>query len=233
MAPSGYLKQVELLVEALPVVARADGFALEGGTGINLFHRDMPRLSVDIDLIWLPIEERAEALRNIDAALQQIRVDLEAELPGARVQVAQSEDEKRLVLQRGGAQIKIETASVMRGVVHPVELKRLVPRAEEQFGFVEMRMVSFPDLYGGKLVAALDRQHPRDLFDVRQLLAVEGIDDELFRTFLVYLASSSRPPHELLNPNLKDISGVFESQFEGMSFVPVGLDELLAARDTL
>lgn len=69
---SPYSAQVRLLVRVLPVIARADCFALKGGTAINLFIRDMPRLSVDIDLAFLPMGERAAALRRIDAALDAI-----------------------------------------------------------------------------------------------------------------------------------------------------------------
>ncbi len=45
-----YRKQVELLVRTIPNVAEEKCFALKGGTAINLFIRNMPRLSVDIDL---------------------------------------------------------------------------------------------------------------------------------------------------------------------------------------
>ena len=57
-----YFKQVELLVQMLPVVVKYDCFALKGGTAINLFVRDMPRLSVDIDLTYVPVNRREEAL---------------------------------------------------------------------------------------------------------------------------------------------------------------------------
>src|SRR5690606_4453673 len=89
------------------------------------------------------------------------------------------------------------------------------------------------DLYGGKIVAALDRQHPRDLFDIRDLLANEGISDELRRAFIVYLLSHDRPMHEVLAPKLKDITQEYERGFVGMTETPVELDELLSARQAL
>jgi predicted nucleotidyltransferase component of viral defense system len=67
-----YRKQVELLVQTLPQVAEETCFALKGGTAINLFVRDMPRLSVDIDLTYLPISDRNHSLADIDAALKRI-----------------------------------------------------------------------------------------------------------------------------------------------------------------
>ena len=62
---SQYYKQVSLLISVLPYVAKEKCFALKGGTAINLFIRDFPRLSVDIDLTYLPLELRPDALKNI------------------------------------------------------------------------------------------------------------------------------------------------------------------------
>ncbi|WP_317054532.1 nucleotidyl transferase AbiEii/AbiGii toxin family protein [Roseovarius rhodophyticola] len=120
-----------------------------------------------------------------------------------------------------------------RGVVFEPDRRRVSSAVEDAFGFAETAVVSFEDLYGGKIVAALDRQHPRDLFDIKQLYENEGLTDNLFRSFLVYLASSSRPPHELLNPNLRDLEAVFAKEFDGMTVLPVTVDELGAARDIL
>jgi|SRR5690625_1190702 len=150
MAREVYRAQVDLLVRALRVVARESNFVLKGGTAINLFYRDMPRLSVDIDLTWLPVEERRETLANIDAVLWRLQGSLEAELRGVQVRVAEQGDDKRLLVRQGNAEIKIETSPVMRGTVHEPQLLRLVPRAEEEFGFAEMKVVAFPDLYAGE-----------------------------------------------------------------------------------
>jgi Nucleotidyl transferase AbiEii toxin, Type IV TA system len=98
------------------------------------------------------------------------------------------------------------------------------------FGFAEMQVVSFADLYAGKIVAALDRQHPRDLFDVKDLLAHEGVSDELRAAFIVYLLSHTRPMAEVLAARPKDISNAFAHSFDGMTADPVQLEDLLAAR---
>ena len=87
----------------------------------------------------------------------------------------------------------------------------------EQFGFVEMNVLAFEDLYGGKLHAALDRQHPRDLFDVKLLYENEGLTDDLFRVFMVYVASSGRPMHELLAPTRPYREDLYDSEFSGMT----------------
>ena len=83
------------------------------------------------------------------------------------------------------------------------------------------------------LCAALDRQHPRDLFDVKLLLDNEGITEEIRKAFVVYLASHDRPIHELLDPKAKNIRRIFENEFAGMTVDSVSYEDLIAARDTL
>lgn len=233
MARERYMAQVRLLTRTLPFIAEDPVFALKGGTAINLFHRDMPRLSVDADLVYLPLQDWQESLAGIDAALQRLTQRVERSLRGARVHTAGRTDEVRLEIRHGNAAVKVETSPVMRGTVQPPETRRVTPRVEDAFGFAEMTLVAFEDLFAGKLVAALDRQHPRDLYDVRLLFEHEGLTDELFRTFLVYVASSNRPPHELLDPRRVDIEPVFHAEFAGMTVDPLPLAELEAARERL
>ena len=120
-----------------------------------------------------------------------------------------------------------------RGCVHEPESRRVSPRVEEGYGFAENQIASFADLYAGKIVAALDRQHPRDLFDVRDLLANEGIDGTLRTAFVVYILGHDRPMNEVLAPTRKDIVQEFETGFSGMMEVPVTLDHLVDAREQL
>ncbi len=231
-----YRRQVALLIRALPLVAEEDCFALKGGTAINLFVRDMPRLSVDIDLTYLPTHPRAEALATIDHAMRRITARVSKTIPGARIAETTTQPEgavTRLLVRAEGVQVKIEVTPVLRGTVYAAELRAVSPAVETAFGFAEIPVVSFPDLYAGKLVAALDRQHPRDFFDVRDLLANEGVDDTLRRAFIVYLLSHNRPMAEVLAPRLKPISDEFLRGFEGMTAEPVALNDLLAARDSL
>lgn len=231
-----YRRQVALLIRILPLVAEEESFALKGGTAINLFVRDMPRLSVDIDLTYVPVAARADSLAAIDAALKRIAERVRSALPDAQVLETPLQREAavtKLLVRLQGVQIKIEVTPVLRGCVYEPELRSVSPSVEDAFGFAEIRVVSFADLYGGKIVAALDRQHPRDLFDVRDLLANEGIDDALQRAFIVYLLSHDRPMHEVLAPTRKDISIEFERGFQGMVDVDVALDDLVAAREDL
>lgn len=231
-----YRQQVALLIRTIPFVAKEEAFALKGGTAINLFVRDMPRLSVDIDLTYLPVEDRATSLAAIDAAMMRIGDRIEQGIPGAKVNPSRSADEKivtKLIVRAGDVQIKIEITPVLRGTVYDPVVTSVVPTVEDTFGFAEMQVVSFADLYAGKIVAALDRQHPRDLFDVRDLLAHEGISDELRRAFLVYIISHNRPMAEVLAPTRKPLSDEFARGFVGMTLEPVALADLEAARETI
>ena len=231
-----YRRQVALLIRILPHVAAEDCFALKGGTAINLFVRDMPRLSVDIDLTYLPIASREVSLVEIDAAMKRIAQRIHKALPNAQISTSTVLPEKavnKLLVRQDGVQVKIEVTPVLRGSVYDPELRTVSRSDEEAFGFAEIRVVSFADLYAGKIVAALDRQHPRDLFDVRDLLANEGVDDSLRRAVVVYLLSHNRPMAELLAPTRKPITKEFLRGFEGMTAAPVSVEELENTRETL
>jgi predicted nucleotidyltransferase component of viral defense system len=229
-----YRRQAALLVRILPLIAEEACFALKGGTAINLFVRDMPRLSVDIDLTYVPVAPRPESLAAIDAAMRRIAARVRKAIPGAQIAMSGSEGAiTRLIVRQDGVQTKIEVTPVLRGCVYEPETRTVSVTVESAFGFAEMPVVSFADLYGGKVVAALDRQHPRDLFDIRDLLANEGIDDALRKAFIVYLLSHDRPMSEVLAPTRKDISDEFLRGFEGMTEQPVSREELIAAREAL
>lgn len=235
MAREAYAAQVALLVRALPLVADEPNFALKGGTAINLFYRDMPRLSVDIDLTYLPIDDRGTALANIAAAFGRLIDRAQRELRGVEAQRISGggDGDTRILLRAAGAEVKIEVSPVLRGTVAPPHSVRVTEAVEEAFGFAEMPVLAFEDLYAGKFCAALDRQHPRDLYDVHLLYEHEGVTDALFRTFLVYAACSGRPLHEMIDPNRLDIGRAFAREFDGMTIEHVSLDTLLAARERL
>jgi predicted nucleotidyltransferase component of viral defense system len=229
-----YRRQVALLIRILPFIAKEHCFALKGGTAINLFIRDMPRLSVDIDLTYARIAPRGESLAAIEVALKRIAADATRGLGDAHfAEGTQGGVVSKLNVWQGQVQIKIEVATNFRGCVYEPETRSVSEAVEAAFGFAEIPVLSFVDLYAGKIVAALDRQLPHDLFNVRDLLANEGIDDALRRTFIVYLLGHQRPMPAVLAPTRKDISAEYASSFEGMTDESVPLKELLAARETL
>jgi len=230
-----YRRQVQLLMSVLPYIAVEDVFALKGGTAINMFYRAMPRLSVDIDLTYLPLSSREQSLADIDDALNRIVINICERMPRVRAQriAGGGHHDTRILLSDGNIRIKVETSPVARGVVkQPTKLNATEP-VIDMFGFVQVNVVSFEDLYAGKLHAALDRQHPRDLFDVKLLYENEGLTDELFRVFMVYVASSPRPMHELLAPQSPLDKRSFEQEFVGMTVEPVRFAELIDVRTRL
>lgn len=229
-----YLETARLLTQVAPLVFVDDTFALKGGTAINLFVRDMPRLSVDLDLVFpdhtLP---RDEALARINAGIRQAGERLKKRGFQTHAPVAVA-GETKLLARKGAVQVKIEVNFVMRGTVRPVRRASLTAIARDVLmADLEIPVVSLEDVYGGKLLAALDRQHPRDLFDVMQLFAHEGITPGIRRAFVVYLASSNRPVHEVLFTPLRDIQHDYAHNFQGMTVDPVPLDALLATRERM
>lgn len=229
-----YRRQAALLIRTIPFVAEEACFALKGGTAINLFVRDMPRLSVDIDLTYLPVKDRAASLTEIDAAMKRIGKRIGVELRGAQVTSVRLKGESIVTkhfVEQDGVQIKIEVTPILRGCVYDPEKRSSSPKVEDQFGFAEIQVVSFADLYAGKLVAALDRQHPRDLFDVRDLLANEGIDATLRKAFVVYILSHNRPMSEVLAPARLDVGQEFKRGFGGMAETAVTLEDLYKTRE--
>jgi predicted nucleotidyltransferase component of viral defense system len=230
-----YLESARLLTRVAPLVLVDDTFALKGGTAINLFVRDMPRLSVDLDLVFPEhTVPRAEALKRINEAIRQSVARLKKQ--GFQTHAPTSPDvgETKLLVRGGTVQVKIEVNFVMRGTVNSVRMASLRQRARDALqADLEIPVVSLEDVYGGKLVAAMDRQHPRDLFDVMQLFAHEGITAGIRRAFVVYLASHNRPVHEVLFPSLRDVRQEFEHNFAGMTVEPVELETLLAARERM
>jgi hypothetical protein len=166
--------------------------------------------------------------------MQRLENRIREGLRGARVTSAKLKVENivsKIFVELDGVQIKIEVTPVLRGCVYEPRALSVSPSVEAQFGYAEIQIVSFADLYAGKLVAALDRQHPRDLFDVRDLLANEGIGPDLRKAFVVYILSHNRPMAEVLAPARLDIAQEFTRGFQGMTETPVTLDDLLRARE--
>jgi predicted nucleotidyltransferase component of viral defense system len=231
-----YYRQMQLLVRALPYVAGEDCFGLKGGTAINLFLRDLPRLSVDIDLAYLPIADYQQSKTAIDAALRRVRESLAEGSPAYGVTLGANDGAgliDTLNISAGDETIKVEVNPVLRGSVNEPQRLSLRPVVQNEFGFAEITALAFEDIYAGKLMAALDRQHPRDLFDVMVLLENEGISNDLFKTWLAYLISHKGSMAEALAPNRKNIDTLFHGQFVTMTQRQVSLEQLLEARERL
>jgi predicted nucleotidyltransferase component of viral defense system len=232
MSNNNYHKQVALLISVIPEIALDPSFALHGGTAINLFDRDMPRLSVDIDLTYVPIEDRDTSFKNISEALIKIKNRIEKRLQGSRVEHKQ--ELHKLIVAHNDAIIKIEVSQIIRGVIGVVEEKTLCTKAQEKFDtFCSINIVPNGQLYGGKVCAAMDRQHPRDIFDVKHLMQREGFTKEIKEGFLYRLLSSDRSIQDVLFPNLQDQRLAMDNQFAGMSEEQFNYEEYEFVREMM
>jgi predicted nucleotidyltransferase component of viral defense system len=232
MNNNSYYNQASLLLRVIPEITKDKRFALHGGTAINMFVRNMPRLSVDIDLTYLPIENREQSFEMISAALLEIRERLKIRFPDWQIQ--HKIEIHKLVISNREAIIKVEVSPIIRGSLGPVSELQLCEKAQNNFDtFCEIQVVSIGQLYGGKICAAMDRQHPRDLFDIKYLLQNEGIMRDIKEGFLFRLLSSERSIQDVLFPKLQDQRLAFQNQFAGMSMESFSYEEYEHIRETL
>lgn len=225
-----YRKQVALLIRIMPSVYRIKEFAVHGGTAINLFHKNMPRYSVDIDLTYIPIEDRQASLTTINQRLQEIKRNIERSIPG--IVVIHKPNVWKLLCTLGEAMVKIEVNGTKRGLIGESVEMVLCEKARHDFNMgCKARTVSFSQLYGGKITAALSRQHPRDLFDCKhmELKSFSDVKDG----FLLCLLGSDKPIIESLQPNVIDQTEALENQFQGMTDMPFRYQDYVESREEL
>lgn len=235
MITQEYKNQVQLLLKIIPAVDEQKCFALHGGTAINLFVLDMPRLSVDIDLTYLPLQDRETTLRGIDSALMAIKAKIEATIPNIRVTTKTQEgSEVKLICDDRTANVKIEVNTVKRGVLTQPTMLPIRDKVQNEFGmFAAMNVVPEDELWGGKLCAALDRQHPRDLFDVANYFAMGNKLETSKRGFMFALLGHDRPFHEVLSPSSQNQKDAFARKFEGMTSEPFTYADFEKTRERL
>ena len=230
-----YADTVRLLLAITPDVFANDIFALKGGTAINLFVRDMPRLSVDIDVVYTPWQHtREQAMAAIAAELDAIAGRVAKLGLSTRTIASKDLSDTKLLVENEASQVKVEVNVVFRGTVLPTERRMLTGQTAQMFSAeLEVPVLATDELYGSKLVAAMDRQHPRDLFDVWQMFESGGLTDAAVECFVTYLAGHNRPIHEVLFGNEKEIANEYSNSFVGMTIKTVGIDALLKTRARL
>lgn len=225
-----YKRQVALLIRIMPLVYQIKDFAVHGGTAINLFHKNMPRYSVDIDLTYIHIQEREESLRTIKEHLTILKKNIEKTIPN--IKVIPKYDIWKLQCTLNGATVKIEVNGTKRGVIGEIEEKMLCQKAQQEFSMAcKARTVSYSQLYGGKITAALSRQHPRDLFDCKYMEI--NTFNEVKDGFMLCLLGSDKPIIESLQPNDIDQRKVLENQFKGMSDIEFTYEDYEKTRKKL
>lgn len=225
-----YKNQVALLIRIMPLVYKITDFAVHGGTAINLFHQNMPRYSVDIDITYIPIEPRSASLEKINQHLGELKTSIERAIPGIRV--VHKYEVWKLQCTYNGATVKIEVNGTKRGILGEAEIMELCPKAKEEFqGNCKARIVPYAQLYGGKITAALSRQHPRDMFDCKYMKdeTLEYVKEGLF----LCLLGSDKPIIESLSPNNVNQEEAFENQFKGMSDILFTYADYEEARESI
>jgi hypothetical protein len=227
-----YIEVVRLLLESTPAIFQTPHFAMKGGTAINLFVEDMQRLSVDIDVVFVDHRANREAaLKAISSGLAATQERLSRAGLESEVSASKAGDELKLFIRRAGSQVRVEVNQVFRGTVLPVQVRRLGPMARGLFTMdLSVPILDVAELYGSKLVAAMDRQHPRDLFDARGLFKQAGLTPQVVECFVCYLAGHNRPVHEVLFSRDHDMEQAFSNEFSGMTREPISLTELQQVR---
>ena len=225
-----YSRKVELLLRLIPIVVEEGVFAIHGGTAINLFLKDLPRYSVDIDLTYIPLSDRQQSIDDINLHLQSICEKAKKAFKG--MHIVPNFSTCKLLCEYRGKQVKVEVNQTKRGIVGgDVLTVPLSDKAQDEFGlYCEARIVPITQLYGGKIAAALSRQHPRDLFDVKYM----DVPLSECREGLIFcLLGSDRPIHESFSPRLVDQREAMVNQFEGMTDIPFPYEEFEETRKTL
>jgi Nucleotidyl transferase AbiEii toxin, Type IV TA system len=142
-----YIDAARLLIQVAPAIFESGAFALKGGSAINLFVRDMPRLSVDLDLVFLDHSlPRDQALAQINEAVRQASARLKTRGFQVRTVTATGAGETKLLVRRGNLEIKVEVNFVLRGTVHPVRLASLSAKARD----ILQAELSFIDNFSGR-----------------------------------------------------------------------------------
>ena len=227
---SVYAQKVELLLRLIPIVMEEQVFAIHGGTAINLFLKDLPRYSVDIDLTYILLVDCQISLDDINLHLKTIADKAKKAFKG--MHVVPNFSTCKLLCEYRGKQVKIEVNQTKRGIVGgAVQSLPLSEKAQEEFSlFCEANVVPLTQLYGGKIAAALSRQHPRDLFDVKYM----DIPLSECREGLIFcLLGSDRPIHESFAPHLIDQREAMDNQFAGMTDIPFTYKEFEDTRTKL
>jgi predicted nucleotidyltransferase component of viral defense system len=230
-----YIDTVRLLLAIAPAVFQSPRFAMKGGTALNLFVQDMPRLSVDIDVVFTDhMPDREAALKAIAADLKAAKSTIATMGHRAVIPTTKSGDDVKLLVQSARSQLKVEVNFVFRGTMLPVTQRPLVAAAQDLFTTdISLPVLDTAELYGSKLVAAMDRQHPRDMFDVMKMLGQFGWQPSFIDCFVAYLAGHHRPVHEVLFPQKLSLEPAFKNEFSGMTRDDVALPALEQTQERL
>lgn len=230
-----YIEQVRLIISILPILAEQSVFAIKGGTAINLFYQEFPRYSVDIDLTYLPVQDRETSLQQISENLNSLGNEIKQRRPEYSVRRLSGGGKlaTRILVSYMDTDVKIEVSPVMRNTLFPPSLMNVRDTVKHEYGSASMLVLSAEEVFAGKFCATLERSLPRDLFDVKIFFDNQHVSDLLLRVTIIYLLCGRRPIHEMLLPNKKYIDNLYNAEFKQIMITKVSLDDLYLARAQL
>ena len=230
-----YVQTVNLLLDIAPTVFQTTRFAMKGGTAINLFVQDLPRLSVDIDVVFIDHNpDRETALKEISQELNRIESAIMKMGYQAHIIKIHNGTEVKIIISSPEVEIKVEVNFIFRGTMLPVQSLSLSTKTQKLFSKnIQLPVLSPSELYGSKLVAAMDRQHPRDIFDVLKMYESHGLTLEILDCFVGYLAGHNMPIHEVFFSTPQPMEETFKNDFIGMTSEPINIEELNNTRKKL
>jgi predicted nucleotidyltransferase component of viral defense system len=226
-----FLKPSKLMVECLSVLKDDGIFALKGGTAINYFYHGMPRLSVDIDLSYIKINTRAEALEEMKEGLEIYKNDLDNKGFHTEFKGSVNEGNGKIFVSSNGVNIKIEPNYILRGTIYPTQMLRMVDEATKVFDITsKVRTLDYREIFAGKMAAFLDRQNPRDIFDMGEFRKAGHHIEEIMDAVVIYIAQDDGMISHILDPILQDKETEFNNHFKGMTIEPVEYGRLVEIR---
>ncbi len=180
-------------------------FALKGGTALNLYGLNMPRLSLDVDLVFLPEVKAEEASWLQGEALFQFQKLIEQRLPDAEVmsRLDSAQNINALVVRLRRIETAVELVPTTRGHLYPLEKKNLCALGRIYWHHpLPAQLVSWAEVCAGKFMARLERQKARDLMDCDNILKLGPIDDQIRLAFLVEILGRGMPTVRMNSQNL-------------------------------
>ncbi len=197
--------RAEVLEKVIHLLSLLDGFqghpflkqrlVLKGGTALNLFSFNLPRLSVDIDLNYIGVVERESMLAERPKVEEAVRATCSREGLIVRRVPKEHAGGKWLLRYESalgqGGNLQVDLNFMFRIPLWPV--MNMDSHSVGSYQVADIPVLDIHELAAGKLCALLARQQGRDLFDSHQLLYHAGLERKRLRlAFVVYGAMNRK-----------------------------------------
>lgn len=241
-----YQEKVKLLLEVLPTITEPKQLGLQGGTLLNLFCLNMPRYSIDIDLIWLP----SDSLQNLKSKGRKVFENIFQELTQKNYKIVRERDNLNFEVKKvlkipskhrpsgfydTNVKIDVQLSYYKRQFLEPENSLRLAPNVRKKFGFdFAVKGISRDEIFANKLFVACSRQAPKDIFDAYQIkkeLDLKNITPNLRKSLIYNFVSYDRGEPTMvygLNPTIKNVKEArFNKEFLGINLEPFSYQDYL------